>query len=441
MNAINNYAAFYKLSNTSNLIGSMMGNNAISSISSLGQIGNFAQMNDAKLAMIMNSANSNIAGNTQLSQNYQSYQKEASAFSRDLSSVTDNLKASSQKLIQYNQNSVMNPTGYGSKNGSVASVTSDKTGVSATNTPIELKVSQLATSQKDQSASLSSAGKNLGGSSSITLTGANGESKRLSFNFSYSTTNKDALSQMAQKINESKMGVTAKIVEKDGKSSLSIVSDKTGTDAGFTATVSGSAASKLQLSTKTEAQNAIYTENGFTKNSQTNDITLADGKISATIKGLGTTSLEKNVRDNSAVVDAAKKFASDYNDALDLFSKYSNRSPAMASMASAFSSTRYSSSALNEIGINVSSSGRLSIDSTRLTAALEKTPQKVTDILSGKDGLAQSAQQKITAAKINERNLFPPASQAQNAFSPSSYNKNLNFITTYLSGTFLNSMI
>lgn len=441
MNAINNYAAFYKMSGTANLVSTMLGGSS-GGTSGVGQIGDLAAANDAKLAIIMG-AQSGSSSNEKVtnSQNYAKYREEAATFSKKLDSVVDNLKSSSQKLQDYTTSSVLNPKGYGSKNGDVASVTSDLTSSSASNEAIALNVSQTAKAQDTQSAAFSSKDKNLGGSSSITLYNADkSKSTKLSFNFSYSTTNKDALTQMASKINDSKMGVTASVIEKDGKSSLSIVSNKTGTDSAFTATVSGSASSKLNFAT-TEAQNAIYTENGFRQNSQSNEIKLADGKVSATIKGVGSTSIEKNVRDNSAIVDATKKFASDYNDALDLFSKYSNRSPAMNSMASAFSSSKYSSNKLSEIGINVSANGKLSVDATKLSSALEKTPEKVTNILSGKDGLANTAYQKASAAKINERTLFPPASQAQNAFSPAAYNKNLNFVTSYLSGTFLNSMI
>lgn len=437
MGSVMNYSAYYKLTNTAKLFTGMNAANPVQNASKT-QFSGLAAANDSKLSMIMEKRATNQANGYQA---FQGFQKDSAAFSKSLNSVTSNLKASAQSLMQYSQTSVVNPKSYGSKDGSVASVTADSTSSTSTKNPISLAVKQTAKAESAKTDALSSSERSLGGNSSITLTSADGKkSQKLNFNFSYSTTNKEAMSQMAEKVNQSGMGITATVVEKDGKSSLSITSDKTGTDAGFTAKIGGSAAPKLNLATVTTAQNAEYTENGVAKASQTNDIKVAEGKVSVTLKSAGSTTLEQAVKDNASIVDAAKRFAGDYNAAVDLFSKNKDKSVAMASIASSFSSAKYSQNKLSEIGINVDSNGKLAVDSTKLTAALEKTPDKVRDILSGKDGLASSAYQKATTAKQNERRLYPPTPDVT-SFANTSYNRNMNFVTTYLSGTFLNSLI
>lgn len=439
MAGVTNYAAYYQMQNKSSLLSAMMPTTGKKGVAATSMFTDLAAANNQKLSNIMEkNATTQALGYN----DYKTYEKDATAFKQGFNSVMGDLKSSSQKLMQYSSSSVTNPVGYGSKNGSVASVSSDNSDSSVVKEPIQLSVTQVAQKQTTQTNEIKTSGKDLGGASSIKLTSAdNKTSVKLDFKFSYSTDNKTALNEMAAKINSSKMGVTASIVEKDGKSSLSIVSASTGKDAGFKAEITGAMKNNVTLKTTQTAQDAIYSINGGEqKTSAVNDIKVADNKVSVTLKSAGSTTLERAQKDNTGIVDAAKQFASDYNRAVDFLGVNKSKSNAIKNLSASFETMKFSATKMSEIGINVDSKGRMKVDANRLTAALEKTPDKVKDILSGKDGAANIAYQKAVAAKSNERNLYPPTAQ-MNQFNSISYNKNMTFLSQYMNGNFMNTII
>ena len=80
------------------------------------------------------------------------------------------------------------------------------------------------------------------------------------------------------------------------------------------------------------------------------------------------------------------------------------------SFATSFSDTTYNANTYAKIGINVdSSTGKLSVDETKLTKALQETPDRVENLL-GSNGLAGKAEDKVQRAEAQSSKLFPSVS-------------------------------
>lgn len=109
---------------------------------------------------------------------------------------------------------------------------------------------------------------------------------------------------------------------------------------------------------------------------------------------------------NSEIIDSVKNFADDYNSAVDFFNNNSKVSSKVANLAASFSSSKYSGRALESIGIDVDSKGKLSIDEERLSAALTEDSGKVQAAL-GQKGLAGQAFNKVNNSVANAADLVP----------------------------------
>ncbi len=131
--------------------------------------------------------------------------------------------------------------------------------------------------------------------------------------------------------------------------------------------------------------------------------TTASGTASGTSASTSSTKL-------TDVLKNIKSLVSDYNSAISFFSDNSSVSSRVKSLASSFSDTTYNARTYAKIGINVdSSTGKLSIDETKLTKALQETPDRVANLL-GSNGLAGKAENKVSLAESQKSNLFPSVS-------------------------------
>lgn len=395
---------------------------------------NYAQINYSLLGKYLSNNYSDIQDKLGSLSNSESASK---TFYSEFNSTFSGLKTAASALKSFSDTSVFRPTGYGSSNSSVASVTKDTAAVTA---PINLEVKQTAASQSYASSAINSKGNTLNGKNTLTLTDGDGKKTAFNFNFNPAKDNKDHLNQIAEAINGKQMGITASVSETDGKSTLVFSSDKTGTKNTFTAEFTGDGASKLGLREDRQARDAKYSvDGGEEQTSQSNSIQLADGKLGVTLKGEGTTQIGRKVSDDSKTVDAVKQFAESYNKALGFLTKNSGKSPALTSLAYSFSSTRFQSGSLSKIGIAVDSSGALSVNESKLTNALKNNRGDVEKALGGASGLATSSYGKAVNAMNNSRNLYPQSPAI--SYSNYMYGRDKSYINSYMNGLFLSSLI
>lgn len=367
----------------------------------------------------------------------QSQQQAASKkFYTEFNSTFGALKSAAGALKSFGSTSAFRPTGYGSTDGEVASVSKDFT--SGTRTPINLQVDQTALAQSSSSQALYSRAQSLTGRSSLLLTNTDqSKSVKLDFSIASGTDNKAALQKMADAVNKTDLGIKATVEEKDGKSALVLNSEKTGTKSAFTASFTGSSA--FQLSDKQVARDAVYSvDGGSSQVSQSNAVEVKSG-LYVNLKGPGSAVLGARIQDDTKIMDAVKKFASSYNDALDFANSNSKKSAGMGNLAYSLGMTRFSSGSLSQIGIDVGSEGKLKVNESRLKSALKDRPNDVESLLGGPNGLATSTYGKTVNAFNNSRNLYPQASA--NTYSNFMYGRNMDYVSSYLSGMYYNAAI
>ena len=136
----------------------------------------------------------------------------------------------------------------------------------------------------------------------------------------------------------------------------------------------------------------------------------ASAATSSTTSGTSTSAASTT---NTKLTDALKNIESlvdNYNTAVSFFSDNSSVSARVKSFATSFSDTTYNANTYAKIGINVdSSTGKLSIDETKLSKALQETPDRVENLL-GSNGLAGKAEDKVQRAEAQSSKLFPSVS-------------------------------
>lgn len=333
-----------------------------------------------------------------------SYEREAKVFDSEFDSTFSQLKASSSALKSFSGDSVFHPTGYGSSNSDVATVTENTAAVTA---PIHLEVAQTAAAASYASASLNSTDHTLQGRHTLTITGSDGNVTSINIEFGSTEDNKTNLNQMAAALNEKNLGITASVSEADGKSTLVITSDKTGTEHAFSAELTGGNALNIGLEEKQQARDAKYTVDGGEEQiSQSNTVKLLDGNLSVMFKGTGSTDIARRTTDDAQTIEAVKKFADSYNKVLSFLGKYKDKSGTLNSIACSYGTTRLLSGTLSQIGIHADSKGGLSIDEVRLKGALRDNREDVEKVLNG---LAYQIYAKTESTSIQQKSqsLYP----------------------------------
>lgn len=402
----------YSLFNSVNFMKSLYGNSGVGGIS--GKY-NYAARNTAKLQSIIESRTAYEKSQNQQLTDFRSNSKE---FYSGYFSKMDDLKDSASRLRNTSVTSTLSPMGYGSNNSKAVS---DVSGTLDSRDPVSVQVSQLATANTSTFAAVSATEKgDFSGKGSISLT-IGSQMKNIDVDLKAGMTNEDALKQIASSINEAKAGVTAKVVTTDGKSTLSIATEKTGELAPSVSIKTSGSLSGLGAMTETKGQNAVYSVNGKEYTSESNKVSLFDGKLSATLTGEGTATLSKQTVDSDVVLKAVKDFASDYNSVVDYLSKNANKSYAISNLASSFKDVKYVASALAPIGVNVDGSGKISINEDSFKAAMNENPDKVRSLLGSSGGLAGDTYQKVNSAIMNSSKLIQmPNSLNRNYFYGSS---------------------
>ena len=112
-------------------------------------------------------------------------------------------------------------------------------------------------------------------------------------------------------------------------------------------------------------------------------------------------------KDTSSIVKNVKQFASDYSSTVNFLTTNKSVSTGVSNLATSFSSTKYNSRAYDSIGIKVDSSGRLTVDETKLTSALSSDADRVKELLGGSNGLASKTVGRVNVAENTASNLVP----------------------------------
>ncbi len=283
-----------------------------------------------------------------------------------------------------------------------------------------IEVSQLAQAQKVISDDLSDAGDDFSdGTQSFSLT-VEGTTFSMSIDVGSSDTNIDVLDALAEEFNaQDSSGVYAEVVSDSdtGESYLALTAHNTGTNSTFT--LSGSVLSGINVDESTaadtsagtggllvSAQNAEYTvDAGSATTSQSNTIDLFDDSVELTLAATtdGSAVFVEVQADTSEIEEKLTTFINAYNDALGF-------ALAMPSEATTGYALELSSAvapfvnALEGIGIERLSTGKLSIDGDKLAAAFgDGRLSGAVASITGPAGIA-------TATEIASRNLLDSGS-------------------------------
>ena len=120
----------------------------------------------------------------------------------------------------------------------------------------------------------------------------------------------------------------------------------------------------------------------------------------------GTTKYSESL---TSAIKSVKSLVSDYNDALSFFSDNSSVSKRVKRLSNTFSDTTYRAGVYSSVGITVDSSGKLSLDESKLADALVNNSDTAEYVL-GKNGLAGKAESHVATANAQSSQLFPSAS-------------------------------
>ena len=328
----------------------------------------------------------NIAKSSYKSNAYALYDKNNAVFVGNYTSILSNLKEINSKLTNNNKNSVLNSIDVSSTNENIIEAKSYFT-LKEKNS-YKVNVSQIAKAQVNTSSSLISNDMSTMGISTINISN---KTKNYSFNIdSNGKTNKESLIDIAAKINKSNIGISAIVKEKDNKSVLELIGDRTGENEDFLVTGTDEFMLQTNLSNITQiARDAIFdvSKNGNTivknKKSSSNEIDIDGYKVSATLKDVGQVTINMNI-DKKKVSDAVNNFVSAYNTTINFLSENVNKGSAISRQIDNLKIPEIYEKNLSSIGISINKEGRLSVDKNVLNDALNNNIEDVEKVLGSK---------------------------------------------------------
>lgn len=247
------------------------------------------------------------------------------------------------------------------------------------------------------------------------------------------------LSQVATRVNDAKIGVTATVINtSDGKQRMVLTSDKSGSSNGFSLrptssapSSSGTALTSFDPAKAVAPQNALLELDGLEVSSSTNAFTDAVTGLTFTAIKEGNASVTVKT-DESKVVAAVQAFVDAYN-AVTTHIKSNSAYNSTTKTAQAFNgdgTARSVQSALNDVrttvpsalasanikelsqlGISILQSGQLSLDTTKLTDAVKSS---ASDVLTAVSAYGKSFGESISSllgtdgavtSRVNSLNL------------------------------------
>ena len=329
------------------------------------------------------------------------YSASGMSFLKDYNSSMSDLMQSANTLRGSNSSGAANALVMGSTDESVLTAEGRYSAAAVKDLTVDVK--QVAKAQMNQSESLSASSRVTSGMD-FTIQSQKASGGVSSINVSVDAknekgitrTNKEMLTEAARQINQAKGDVQASVVDKDGKVALQLTGKNTG--AGNTFSLSGSTGEFKGLSeTSQAAQDARYsvTRYGYTQDytSSDNKVSLDYGRVSATLKGEGKAAISPQA-DSDKIIFAVEDLVKSYNNAIELLGRNTDKGPGVTNQLRNLVRGIGSTQSLEKAGITRNDDGTLSLDKEVLAKNLKKEPGLVNDIISGQNGLAQTAYNK-----------------------------------------------
>ncbi len=377
--------------------------------------------------------------------NQKIFSKESSAAMEELYNQFAALAGDAQKLTTSSIDSVFNDRTATSSDSTVVTATALNAfapGTGAAEAAYNISVDQLAVGQENAGQALNTTDSsvvNLGNNSfNVQM---NGQDYLFSVDVAAGDTNEDVLLKMETTINGAGIGVTASIVEDSasGTQQFTIVADETGAANSFTITdVSGNAVASTGIdAVSTASQDAAYSVDGSDYTSGSNTVYLDDGLVTATLEGVGTSTLTV-APDHGKVTSAVTNLVSELNKTIDFLD--SNSSYIKDDLVAALNS--FISDHKNELasfGITLGEDGKLGIDSSELATAVSENLSGIKEAFSGLDGLALQTSNLASNTVMNSPLAYAKEAESLGgATFDSLYSASANILEGLIQGVYVN---
>lgn len=367
-----------------------------------------------------------------------SFKKSSIDFVTSYNTKVSDVMQSANTLRAGNTASTVNALAVSSSDTSVADVS--KRFRLSKESDMTLDVAQLATAQENQSSAVKAsdlASENMNftvadsaGSVTVQVNKQKNDGSVL--------TNREMLNEAAKQINNGNSNVTASVTEKDGSVFLELSGKNTGVSHSFTVSGDLGAADGLDQ-VQTTAQNAEYSiTNGDSSkksySSESNQIQLDYGKIEATLKSTGNTTISV-ATDSDKIISAVSDLVNSYNNAMDFLKSNTSHGQGVVNQVNNLGRNLAAPETLEKIGITKSKDGSLTLDKDKLKASLAKDPKLTKDLISGSNGIASTAFNRATSAmNANSSSLL---SNDLKEVEANALNNPINFMNTiYRSGSY-----
>ncbi len=411
INAINmnNFAAYSNYKNASSLfnIGGTGQTNAIGALGSL----NALKTREANnfLSSFQNQASSPLSFLTSMKQN-------ASEFNSSVKALTG-----------FGANGVFSQQGANSSDTDALTVNSQNKNSRFNNfSPMSVEIGQVATTQRNEGASMLSSGRNAERGEYGFSIDVGGQSHDFSIKVGAGDTNKSIQQKMADAVNKRGIGINATVEQGDNARSSRLVfeSEDTGTNEAFAVRdtkapngLSGLASMMNVDEADQAAQNAEYSVNGEQRTSQSNEVELGRG-VRGTLKEATDDAVRVSYgQDQEAIRGGVEDFVKNYNSMLDSADRSSM--PRLSSALNGITNTY--GGTLSNLGIESDESGRLSINSDKLDASIQNGRLEDAFRSGGSYGIGGRLQ---NTANSLERN---PMSYSNTSALMTTYNRNNMF--------------
>ncbi len=227
----------------------------------------------------------------------------------------------------------------------------------------------------------------------------------------------DTLTTYAAAINAAAIGVTASVISDTTGSRLSLVSDTSGSAGQLTITGSltdSTSSSAVSMQTGLKGQDALLTVDGVSVDSGSNTVSTAIPGVTFQLLSASTTPVQVEItNDNTDVESAFSTFVSAYNTVLgDLNTQEGNTStgaaeplygnPIISQLQSALAvalttgAASGSISSLDQLGITVSNTGTLTLDTSTLDATLNSSYSDIVGFLQNTGSFGQTLATTLT---------------------------------------------
>ncbi len=377
-----------------------------------------------------------------------SFQNQASSplsFLMGMKQNASKFNSSVKAMTGFGANGVFSQKGVNSSDTDALTVNSKGNNSGFNNfSPMDVKIDQVATTQKNEGASMLSSGRSAERGNYGFAIDVGGKSHSFSINVGAGDTNKTIQQKMADAVNKRGIGINASVEQGDNARSSRLVfeSEDTGTDEAFAVRDTSAPNGREGLASMTgvneadqEAQNAEYSVNGTQRTSQSNEVELGSG-----VRGTLREQTDDAVRvsygqDAEAIRGGVENFVNNFNSMLD--SAEDGSMPRLSSALNGITNTY--GGTLSNLGIESDASGRLSINADRLDESIQNGRLEDAFRSGGSYGIGGRLQ---NAANQAERN---PMSFSSTSALMTTYNRNnafnMNNYASMFSGQLFNFLL